>query len=87
MSRTPGGAYQSGSKPVEELKPPPKGPGIGVPIADTVLAKEWRAMADELEKSAQALERHAENLRRRAKVAIEQAELIDGRIAGQESDS
>ena len=23
MSRTPGGAYQSGGKPVEELKPPP----------------------------------------------------------------
>ena len=29
MSRTSGGAYQSGGKPVEKLKPPPKGPGLG----------------------------------------------------------
>ena len=29
MSRTEGGAYQSGGKPVEQLKPPPKGSGLG----------------------------------------------------------
>lgn len=42
MSRTPGGAYQSGGKPVENLKPPPKGPGLGhgQPIPK-VMDKPW----------------------------------------------
>jgi hypothetical protein len=31
VSRTEGGAYQSGGKPVEELKPPARGPGLGAP--------------------------------------------------------
>lgn len=29
MTRTPGGAYQSGDKPVEDLTPPPIGPAPG----------------------------------------------------------
>ena len=48
MSRTAGGAYQSGGKPVEKLKPPPKGPGSGndwptswVPDYWLIITKRW----------------------------------------------
>lgn len=33
MSRDPCGGYMSGAKPVSDLAPPPKGPGIGSRLA------------------------------------------------------
>lgn len=46
MSRTSGGAYQSGDKPVEDLRPPPTGIALGAPKLATV-AEHLKALAEE----------------------------------------